>query len=1302
MTTTNISIYRGLKSTYNPDNHIGFYITTDTNELLLNSKSLGQAIVDWELNEGILYLNLNTGKTITIPFPDATSTTRGLMTSEDYIKLSELPNSSEIQQFINEAIENYAIPEYVTDHIQDTNNPHLVTKSQLGLGNVDNTSDINKPISIPTQAALNKKVDKEDGKVLSSNDYTNEDKLKLQGIEEGAQVNTVTSVAGKTGAVVLSKSDVGLNLVDNTSDINKPVSIPQQEAINAVKSDIQSFENSINENKQELITTINNAKQDLIGTLEDDPDSNTINGAKKYAESIIPTIELDSTTDLQYELKVDGQIIGTINIPEDQFLEDIQYNSNIITFTFKTSNGQKTTEINVSDLIDTYNAGQGIILNDSTFSIKIDPVSDTYLSVSENGLKLSGINSELNKINSDLLEINSDVSNIKSDISEINSDVSNINLNISNINSELNNKINNSDVYTKLEIDSKNFATETYVNNLITDTKEYTDQQIANAITSGTIDLSDYLTINNANLTYATKQELNSSNDRISTLEAIDHNQFLTEHQSLENYYTKEQTDSLVNSVEIPTKTSQLTNDSGFISDVSNFATKEDITGFATKEQIVNLATKDDISGLATKEDIANIEIPSTEGLLSKETADILYQNKGEYLTPADLNSVNDRLQSLEAIDHSQFLTEHQSLENYYNKAEVDTKITDAVTEGTVDLSNYYNKQQTDALLPTKTSDLINDSGFITDISSLATKEELNSISSQIPSTEGLLSKTQADLLYQEKGDYLTEHQSLEGYAKIENIPSISVSSDVSGNIISINGVDNQLSNVTTLSDGEMSKEDKIKLDSIESGAQVNVQSNWNATEGDSFIQNKPTNLSQFNQDAEHRLVTDSEKDTWNNKQDLISDLEEIRTNSTLGSTALQEETDPTVPSWAKQETKPTYTKEEIGLGNVDNVSSTQIKQDIIGLESDPSDYLTLQGIKKYAESVSSGVNNYTVNGKLISTNPVITKEDVELGNVTNESKQTMFTSPEFTGTPTAPTANNGTNTTQIATTAFVQNQLPVIATSDKEGLVKSASSDSLTSNGVDRYVEVLEDGRMKVNVPNGGSSVNNIITWGAGIDDSTPTNQKHFMKVENDDGTVTFHKMFSALVLKNRGRTVGYYNPALATTDSSYTNQYTTLDITDDFSDEKAILRPTVLYSTILAFDGSGWEFMNPTRALDNAFIYHKYSSNNDCHVITYSGNRSTQTDNGDGTIHLVSYTSTISSVIVTPIFKNKKDSEFNKYDIIVKSYWGSSNEIYIYYRDRATGNILTDLNVSDAYLQFSITFLGYVTKTESDISKS
>lgn len=50
----------------------------------------------------------------------------------------------------------------------------------------------------------------------------------------------------------------------------------------------------------------------------------------------------------------------------------------------------------------------------------------------------------------------------------------------------------------------------------------------------------------------------------------------------------------------------------------------------------------------------------------------------------------------------------------------------------------------------------------------------------------------------------------------------------------------------------------------------------------------------------------------------------------------------------------------------------------------------------------------------------VLNSSDVGLGNVTNESKATMFTSPSFTGTPVAPTASAGTNTTQVATTAFV------------------------------------------------------------------------------------------------------------------------------------------------------------------------------------------------------------------------------------------------------------------------------------------
>ena len=73
-------------------------------------------------------------------------------------------------------------------------------------------------------AELGEKVDKEEGKGLSTEDFTTAEKTKLDGIEAGAQKNTVTSVAGKTGAVTLAKGDVGLGSVVNTGDSDTPVS----------------------------------------------------------------------------------------------------------------------------------------------------------------------------------------------------------------------------------------------------------------------------------------------------------------------------------------------------------------------------------------------------------------------------------------------------------------------------------------------------------------------------------------------------------------------------------------------------------------------------------------------------------------------------------------------------------------------------------------------------------------------------------------------------------------------------------------------------------------------------------------------------------------------------------------------------------------------------------------------------------------------------------------------------------------------------------------------------------------------
>lgn len=77
-------------------------------------------------------------------------------------------------------------------HINDKNNPHEVTKEQIGLENVAN---------------------------------------ERQYSENNPPPYPVSSVAGKTGAVQLNKSDVGLDQVDNTSDADKPISNAAQAAL---------------------------------------------------------------------------------------------------------------------------------------------------------------------------------------------------------------------------------------------------------------------------------------------------------------------------------------------------------------------------------------------------------------------------------------------------------------------------------------------------------------------------------------------------------------------------------------------------------------------------------------------------------------------------------------------------------------------------------------------------------------------------------------------------------------------------------------------------------------------------------------------------------------------------------------------------------------------------------------------------------------------------------------------------------------------------------------------------------------
>ena len=190
----------------------------------------------------------------------------------------------------------------------------------------------------------------------------------------------------------------------------------------------------------------------------------------------------------------------------------------------------------------------------------------------------------------------------------------------------------------------------------------------------------------------------------------------------LSNYYTKDETDSLID-----TAVQNI--------DLSSYATKVELENYDTSEQVdakINAIQipEIDLSGYAKKSDIPDVsrfitEIPS------------------EYVTETELNAKG-------------YLTEHQSLEGYAKitdipdvsgfalKTEIpsieglatETYVQEKIASiPEVDLSGYALKSEIPTV-PTKTSDLTNDSGFITsadvpevDLSNYALKTEIPDVS---------------------------------------------------------------------------------------------------------------------------------------------------------------------------------------------------------------------------------------------------------------------------------------------------------------------------------------------------------------------------------------------------------------------------------------------------------------------------------------------------------------------------------------------------------------------------------------------
>ena len=246
---------------------------------------------------------------------------------------------------------------------------------------------------------------------------------------------------------------------------------------------------------------------------------------------------------------------------------------------------------------------------------------------------------------------------------------------------------------------------------------------------------------------------------------------------NVESYSEVQSVNGLTGKVQlkIPTKTSDLINDSGFVSN-SNFATKTElkevenkipnVSNFATKSDVsnsisvvekkipsvANLATKEEltaveqkipiVSGFATKQELNTVKasIPDTTGLATKvELSNVAANIPETYLKVANLGD--------------------GSLTIINNKGE-SVVFTPSTGGGAVDSVNG----QTGTVvldIPTKVSELENDSGYLTshqDISNLATKVELQAVENKIPNVSNFATTSYVETTITNKG-YQTQTQ---------------------------------------------------------------------------------------------------------------------------------------------------------------------------------------------------------------------------------------------------------------------------------------------------------------------------------------------------------------------------------------------------------------------------------------------------------------------------------------------------------------------------------------------------------------
>lgn len=182
-----------------------------------------------------------------------------------------------------------------------------LSKSSVGLSNVDNTSDADKPVSTATQTALNLKQAAPTDGILANYNYLayfdGSNVFKHLPANNTTTTKFLSQVASGFPSypqapawTTLSKSDVGLGSADDTSDADKPVSTATQTALD-LKLDKSSIQNKYLATQFDKINTTVTSPTDL---------RITIASGKKYLFEAVLFFTADGTSGHRWTVNTPG------------------------------------------------------------------------------------------------------------------------------------------------------------------------------------------------------------------------------------------------------------------------------------------------------------------------------------------------------------------------------------------------------------------------------------------------------------------------------------------------------------------------------------------------------------------------------------------------------------------------------------------------------------------------------------------------------------------------------------------------------------------------------------------------------------------------------------------------------------------------------------------------------------------------------------------------------------------------------------------------------------------------------------